>query len=106
MKSKVDFRACARLDREPFMTVVLLPFARRVKVVAYNTAPERLKYYKHGLFVQPNAGLKRSVWVGSKDFKAWWVEFGTPGRADGGTKAHHTLRNAVRWVGLRIGREV
>lgn len=67
--------------------------------VAIVIAPRDTGAYASSFVIVREQGELR---FGNKDFKAHWIEWGTAGRADGGTRAHHTLRRAVEMTGIKL----
>lgn len=107
MRSTLDKVGLRKLAFDPRLSELVMPFARQMKSIAVATAPVGTRgkgkhkggYYKQMMFIRKVAGTNK-VWVGSDDFKAWWVEFGSINN-----RAHHTLRNAAKAVGLHIQEE-
>lgn len=101
MKVEMDRHYERKILREPGLYEYLYRKAQNAAVHAMGNAPSRLGYYRRSIYARPGFGFTASAEYGAHDFKAWWVEFG----AKGHNRAHSTLRNAGRAVGLKI-REV
>lgn len=98
MRNRIDERGIRSLVRDPGVRAEMEGFARKAFLVARATAPVgRSGEYQRRMFIRRvRLGLASAIY-GTHSYKGWWVEFGTVNN-----RAHHTLANAARQVGMRV----
>lgn len=97
MRVDLNHRGIAEMAKERGVRDGLLVHARRARTIATTIAPSRSNHYRMSLFAGRQA---TTATFGSRDFKAWWIEFGTS--HPGPTPAHHILVRAAKLAGMRV----
>ena len=69
--------AIKRLRFEPEVTQRVHDLARLTGQVASDISPVRTGHYLRSYFVRRVGGADPHSVVGARDFKAWWIEYGT-----------------------------
>lgn len=107
MKVTIDQKGVRSLRFNRAIRLQLLDHARAAALEAKAKGPvssqddkrtgEAPGQYVGKIFAETMKTAEARARFGSRDYKAWWVEFGTPH-----IKAHHTLVNAAKAVGMRV----
>lgn len=103
VKVIIDERGIRKLIRAPELYDDMLRYAAMAEMVARASGPKgRSATSRHSytgrMFARKMTNAWASAAFGTDDYKGWWVEFGTRNN-----RAHHTLQNAARAVGMRVG---
>lgn len=93
------------LRRDPAVLRRNHQLARITAKVVGDLAPERTGHYVRSIFAARIGGADPHSVVGVRDFKAWWIEFGTV-RPWSGTPAYAPLRRALTALRIRFTQTV
>lgn len=95
MRNEVNPNVANNIAQSQAVKDVLYDYAKRAAHLARVNAPKRTHHYVASIFAERNpAGYP---FYGSRDFKAWWIEFGAAGKA-----GKRPLINAAKALRMRI----